>query len=128
MAWTCSVKGHADARVKSSLRLLSGACPTKPRSEVFVENLIANFIENGRKSIKFTMKFTAKLAKNALLGQALSIWSSGACPCFRYWKYWNAIRQNTILRYGAGTVCSCAAPIVAQIVNRLLICCIAELH
>jgi len=44
---------------------LSRACPTKPRWEVFVENLIANFIENGRKSIKFT----AKLAKNALLGQ-----------------------------------------------------------
>ena len=43
------------------------ACPTKPRSEVFVENLIANFIENGRKSIKFT----AKLAKSALLGRAV---------------------------------------------------------
>ena len=47
------------------------ACPTKPRSEVFVENLIANFIENGRKSIKFTIKFTAKLAKSALLGRAV---------------------------------------------------------
>ena len=30
------------------------ACPTKPRSDVFVENLIANFIENGAESIKFT--------------------------------------------------------------------------
>ena len=49
--------------------MLASACPTKPRSEVFVENLIANFIEDGRKSIKFTIKFTAKLAKNALLGQ-----------------------------------------------------------
>jgi hypothetical protein len=40
------------------------------QSEVFVENLIVNFIEDGRKSIKLTIKFTAKLAKKALLGQA----------------------------------------------------------
>ena len=40
------------------------------------ETLIANFIENGRKSIKFTIKFTAKLAKNALLDRLLAQESS----------------------------------------------------
>ena len=53
------------------------ACPTKPRSEAFVENfLIANFIGSGRKSIKFT----TKLAKNALLGEEIRHVGTWALP------------------------------------------------
>ena len=64
------VRAGPVAGERISVCRLDGAFPTKPRSEVFVENLIANFIENGRQSIKFT-KVYGQLAKNALLGQAL---------------------------------------------------------
>jgi hypothetical protein len=71
----------------------------KPSSEVFVENLIANFIENGRKLIKFTIKFTAELAKNArsadfqsisnllyrrfLIGRSFGVFVCPVCIVFR---------------------------------------------
>ena len=50
--------------MKVSGTLVQG--PTKPRSEVFVENLIANLIENGRKSRKFTIKFYGQAGQKCI--------------------------------------------------------------